>query len=96
LFSGVAWSPDGTRLALSRADGSGGLFVIAAGGGAKTRLAAPQGGGPNLLGGWSPDGRQLAYEQTWVHFSYATVINVDGSGYRILPINGDSPKWAPR
>jgi Tol biopolymer transport system component len=92
----VAWSPDGTRIALSGADSSGDLFVIAAGGGAKTRLAAPQGGLLNQLGGWSPDGRQFVYEQLYAHRSDVAVINVDGSAYHIVPINGKRPEWAPR
>jgi TolB protein len=92
----VVWSPDSTRLALSRADWAGALYVIAASGGAKTRLPAPSGGYGNGLGGWSPDGRQFVYQQVYVHFSPLAVINVDGSAYQGLPVNGSAPRWAPR
>jgi Tol biopolymer transport system component len=96
VVSRVVWSSDGTRLALSKADWSGALFVIAASGGAKTLLPAPQGGLLNELGGWSPDGRQFVYEQVYAHGSLLAVIKVDGSAFHGLWISGTRPEWAPR
>jgi Tol biopolymer transport system component len=96
VVSRVVWSPDGTQLALSKADCCGDLFVIAASGGAKTPLPTPVNGLLNELGGWSPDGHQFVYEQVYAHGSLLTVMSVDGSAYYILPIDGKRPQWAPR
>jgi len=103
VTSRLAWSPDGTRIAFTGYCTEGGvtsglsdIFMIAAGGEARTPLAAPGGAGPNQIGDWSPDGRQFVYEQTYGHGSFLAVINVDGSGYSILPINGSRAAWAPR
>jgi len=57
-----AWSPDGSRIAFSRGDGSGdgGIYVMDADGTNLVRLASG-GGSPT----WSPDGRTVAFA-CWV------------------------------
>jgi dipeptidyl aminopeptidase/acylaminoacyl peptidase len=81
-----AASPDGSRLAFVR---SGGLYLMAAGGGLPVRVATAR--GYVFSPTWSPDGRQLAYEVDGrIH-----VVRTDGSGDREL-VRGSSPAWSPR
>ena len=57
--TGLAWSPDGTRLALSVGERENDIYVIAAGGGNLRFYSNP--GLTDLSPRWSPDGRQLAF-----------------------------------
>lgn len=61
---GVAWSPDGHRVAVLRLGSAAGVFVVSALGGPERRLAevrfpAPGSGNDGL--DWSPDGKWLAF-----------------------------------
>jgi Tol biopolymer transport system component len=102
LFSRLAWSPDGMQIAFNgeciegQVPGGYGLFVISVDGVARTPIAYIMGAGSDSLGSWSPDGRQIVYEQTHGHGSNIILLNLDGSGYNILPITGSYPTWAPR
>jgi len=64
-LDGVAWSPDGHRVAVLRLGPAAGVFVVSALGGPERRLAevrfpAPGGSGNDGLD-WSPDGKWLAF-----------------------------------
>ena len=57
-----AWSPDGSRIAFTRMDENAGVFVIAATGGAETKLSEASFTQESLMQpAWSPDGATLAY-----------------------------------
>jgi Tol biopolymer transport system component len=62
-----AWSPDGARIASTREESFGGLYVSNADGSGQT-LLVPVTGAPNVLNvqrepAWSPDGSTIAYVQ---------------------------------
>lgn len=88
-------SPDGQRVVFQgkREPGGEGLFVLTCADDHLTRVT-PAGiarpGGPT----WSPDGRQIAFDQEGAIF----IINADGSGVRKiagLPNPSSGPSWAP-
>jgi Tol biopolymer transport system component len=102
---GIAWSPDGRRLALSvdsvgTANPYNGLRIINLATG-RDRLVDRTGTCASDLA-WSPDGSRLAYT-CWPYdgLSVATieVIGTDGSGPTVLPLGADGPvfhpTWAP-
>jgi Tol biopolymer transport system component len=87
------WSPDGTKIAISR--GAASLYVINSDGSGAT-LIAPEGRNPS----WSPDGSRIAYS----HFTNdggdrdIFVVNADGTNIvRITntPEFEDFPDWSP-
>jgi Tol biopolymer transport system component len=108
------WSPDGRKIAYSRSDtclaDENGLcmriWTVNANGRDQRRLIPLR--LPGLLANrpvsfygptWSPDGRQIAYEQSiWkTSRSNIYVMNADGSGRRRLTRlrNARSPAWSP-
>jgi Putative zinc-finger/WD40-like Beta Propeller Repeat len=66
ILGGLAWSPDGTRLAyLVDADGTGHLSLAVVGAdGSGAALVSPTGSSSLSLATWSPDGLRVAYVQT--------------------------------
>ena len=97
LAGRLAWSPDGTQIAFSRAnpDGHGqSIWVIAAtGGDARLLCASCSGFDPT----WSPDGRLIAFAGappgSW---GPLYTVHADGSQLRmIVNKNAADPEWAP-
>ncbi len=95
----LAWSPDGTQLALRTASG---VFVAPADGSAAPRRVSAVAGGvahPRLS--FSPDGSRLVFTATagTTHpYSAIFVVGVDGSGLRRLtsgPFDSFDPAWRP-
>ena len=101
---GVAWSPDGSRLAFvcSGPDLSDdGLCIVGADGSGRRRLLAP--GWRAEMPSWSPDGRTIAFsgwspeETGYVHL---WAVSPDGGAPRLLSAartqsHEDSPAWSP-
>lgn len=96
----LAWSPDGTRLALAR---RGSLYVFALKTGGMRRLTAPA-SGADLDPSWSPDGSRIAFAHAPGCGSICPlqpyIVNVDGRGLRPLSaLYGDfscgGPLWSP-
>lgn len=106
-FQGLAWAPDGSKLAFSAADGTGyHIYVIDADGSNETVLT--QGRVIDEAPAWSPDGTQIAFQSNRsdpnvgkVGYSPVDDIYVmaaDGSGLRSLTngtSNDVSPTWSP-
>jgi len=89
-FSHLAWSPDGQKIAFSRADGvsTGDIYVVNADGSDQTKLTPTPEDFKVTVGTplWSPDGQKIAF--TAEHIVYAPrtvvvhticVINADGT-----------------
>jgi serine/threonine-protein kinase len=102
---GLAWAPDGSRLAYTGA--SSGLSIVPVAGGASVRLVAP---GLSSSPAWSPDGTRLAVESGNAAFTFGTGYfgNVGSSSIWVVPIAGGallritddqslntSPQWSP-
>jgi Tol biopolymer transport system component len=91
-----AWSPDGTKILFSRADGAPyrfiEIYVMNADGSDQHRLTTS-----GYSGGatWSPDGGQIAYQMS-DRISTVNIMNADGSNQRAI-LNGYlfSRSWSP-
>ncbi len=94
------WSPDGTKIAFSRDDGSGwvSLYVMNADGSAVTRLTN-SGTANDYEPAWSPDGTKIAFQRNRQgDFFEIYVMNADGSDTTRLttsPNDDLEPVWSP-
>jgi Tol biopolymer transport system component len=89
----AAWSPDGRSIAYVD-DQDFEVWLMKANGGAKRRLTV---GEYTVAAAWSPDGRRLAFGGG-PDGDDLVVINVDGSGRRVLasmPAGVDDVTWSP-
>ncbi len=96
---GLAWSPDGTRLAFcSDRTGSFQVFIMPADGSQVRQVS--DGLASALFPEWSPDGRRLVFEGTTAEDTPGDlyVVNADGTGqHRITadPAQDAEPAWSP-
>ncbi len=90
----VAWSPDGTRLAVVGSGVGGPIDSVDAGGGDRTRVT---GGRFDHAPAWSPDGSRVAFSRatTVGGLESLYVVGADGTGLRALGPQGASPAWSP-
>jgi TolB protein len=97
--TGVAFSPDGKRLAYSLSEGeSAQIWVANADGGGAKRLTDTR-YGINTSPAWSPDGKRLAFVSNRGGSPQVYVMGADGSGVRRLTFQGNynqTPDWSPR
>lgn len=80
-ITGLAWSPDGKMLAVTRL--ASGLFLLPANGQDKPRLVLRDAGKNFSSPAWSPDGKRVAlylYGNGGGSLSEIHVVNADGSG----------------
>jgi Tol biopolymer transport system component len=100
-----AWSPDGSRLACEGWDDTdsarNGIYTVrASDGGGLTRVTTSPGGGRDVLGDYSPDGRQIVFLRVNVadeEHNILMVVNADGSDPRVLTDRkvGLACTWSP-
>jgi Tol biopolymer transport system component len=95
------WSPDGTKLAYSRAPAGGGrwrIWVMHADGSDQRQLTATSesDSSDEIQPAWSPDGTQIAFASTRVDTYNIWTINADGTGLRrVTTFLSDAPDWSP-
>jgi len=90
-LAGLAWSPDGTRIAFTVGYGAEGLYVVDEAGGEPVRLDAPREPfGP----AWSPDGTRIAVASGNGIFVFGMVYfaNAGASSLWTVPVEGGPPR----
>jgi hypothetical protein len=87
----LAWSPDGKRLAFTW----GGSLYIANDDGSDRRAVHTGSEGHDSWPSWSPSGRWITYSSTFRHHPSVYVVNLDGTGKRLVARRGSAPAWSP-
>jgi WD40 repeat protein len=100
-----AWSPDASRLACEGWDDGNparnGVYTVrVSDGGGVTRVTTSPGGGHDVVGGYSPDGRQIVFVRginVDDERNTLMVVNADGSDPRVLTDRTVSmgSRWSP-
>jgi TolB protein len=96
---GGAWSPDGSRLLVTRLEGvdNSDIFLLDRGGQQLARLTDHW--GIDVSPTWAPDGRRLAFCSARAGSPQIYVMNADGSGVQRVSRTGSyntSPAWSPK
>jgi hypothetical protein len=88
-------SPDGTRIAAMRYEGTSTAIIVMNADGSDHRVVTHQGEGHPLGASWSPDGKRLVHDGHDV--PGLKLVNVDGSGSSIIPNTQfyRHPAWSP-
>jgi len=92
-----AWSPDGRRVAFTRAGLNGGdseIDAVNSDGSGEHRVT---GGPKDTNPAWSPDARRIAFMRETKSNDYLAVVNADGTGVHLLRnayLYGP-PSWSP-
>lgn len=99
MATGIAYSPDGKRIAYSLASGDSAQIIVANadGSGAKQITNTPY--FINSSPSWSPDGRKLAFVSNRGGSPQIYVMDADGNGPRRITFQGNynqTPDWSPR
>jgi WD40 repeat protein len=96
-----SWSPDGTKIAYSRAPAGSGrwrIWVMNADGSDQKQLTSTpdSDSSDEIQPRWSPDGTQIAFASTRVVTYNIWSISPDGTGLRrVTTFFSDAPSWSP-
>ncbi|WP_434382660.1 DPP IV N-terminal domain-containing protein [Melittangium boletus] len=99
MATGIAFSPDGKRIAYALADGESAQIWVANAEGGGARQLTDTRFGINTSPAWSPDGKRLAFVSNRGGSPQVYVMGTDGSGVRRLTFQGNynqTPSWSPR
>ncbi len=99
MATGVAFSPDGQRIAYSLSEGEGAQLWVADADGSNARKVTDTPSMINSSPSWSPDGKRLAFVSNRFGNPQVFVMNADGSGVQRLTYQGNynqTPDWSPR
>ena len=99
MATGVAFSPDGSRVAYSLAEGEGARSSWPARTASARSKVTDTGSFINSSPTWSPDGKRLAFVSNRFGTPQIFVMNADGSGVQRLTYQGkynQTPVWSPR
>jgi TolB protein len=99
MATGIAFSPDGKRIAYALADGESAQIWVAEPDGDNAKQLTDTRFGINTSPAWSPDGKRIAFVSNRGGSPQVYVMNADGSGVRRLTFQGNynqTPDWSPR
>ncbi|MDH3498151.1 MAG: hypothetical protein OER21_15445, partial [Gemmatimonadota bacterium] len=90
-LSGLAWSPDGRRIAFAAGYGAEGLYIVNVEGGEPVKLDAPR---EPFSPAWSPDGTRIAVASGNGVFVFGMVYfaNAGASSLWTVPADGGPPR----
>ena len=99
MATGIAFSPDGKRVAYALADGESTQIWVSGLDGESPKQLTDTRFGINTSPAWSPDGKRLAFVSNRGGSPQVYVMNSDGSAVRRLTFQGNynqTPDWSPR
>ena len=99
MATGIAWSPDGKRIAYALAEGESTQLYVANADGSSPKAITDTPYGINSSPTWSPDGKRIAFVSNRGGSPQIYVMNADGSSLRRLTFQGNynqTPDWSPR
>jgi TolB protein len=98
MATGVAYSPDGKRIAYALSQGESTQIYLANADGSEPRRMTDTPYGINSSPSWSPDGKRIAFVSNRGGSPQIYVMNADGSNPRRLTFQGNynqTPDWSP-
>jgi TolB protein len=99
MATGVAFSPDGKRIAYSLAGAESTQIWVAHADGSGARQLTDTPYFINTSPSWAPDGKRIAFVSNQGGSPQIYLMNADGSGVRRLTFQGNynqTPDWSPR
>ncbi|MDY7228484.1 DPP IV N-terminal domain-containing protein [Hyalangium rubrum] len=99
MATGIAFSPDGKRIAYALAQGESTQLYVASADGSDPKRVTDTPYGINSSPAWSPDGKRIAFVSNRGGSPQIYVMNADGTGARRLTFQGNynqTPDWSPR
>lgn len=99
MATGIAYSPDGKRIAYSLADGESAQIFVASPDGSGARQLTNTPFFINTSPSWSPDGKRIAFVSNRGGTPQVYVMSSDGNEAKRLTFQGNynqTPDWSPR